>query len=305
MQRIAISGLAALAAVLGGAAVPTVAMAQPMSAEHPVDRSAWAAAWSGQRGWVRTAEAAGMAEASRITTAVGRAGLAWRADLAAAADDTASAGEPLDSCALTVNCLAVEGSSDLVASTSGNSVSAATAAAPLVHAARWNGSSWKGVGVDAARGDQGRRPARRVLPGGERLPGGRGLLHVHERHGGIARAGADLQRDLAEADPGGAAAQGTTDASLSGVSCVTTSYCVAIGEADGNTAAFGENGELTLIETWNGAKWTLHTAAESSGTTVADPPRSPAPRPRSASWPGRRSPSAAAQLPHLSFAVLR
>ena len=31
MQRIAISGLAAVAAVLGGAAVPTVAMGQPMS----------------------------------------------------------------------------------------------------------------------------------------------------------------------------------------------------------------------------------------------------------------------------------
>ena len=61
---------------------------------------------------------------------------------------------------------------------------------------------------DAARGYQGRRPGRPLLPGGERLPGGRGLRHVHERHGGIARAGADLQRNLAEADPGGAAASG-------------------------------------------------------------------------------------------------
>ena len=64
---------------------------------------------------------------------------------------------------------------------------------------------------------------------------------------------------------------GTMDASLSGVSCVTMSYCVAIGEADGDSAAFGENGELALLETWNGAKWTLHTVAEASGSTVSEP----------------------------------
>jgi hypothetical protein len=51
---------------------------------------------------------------------------------------------------------------------------------------------------------------------------------------------------------------------------VTTTDCVALGVADGETAAFGQSGSLILIETWNGAKWTLHTAAGSSGKTSVE-----------------------------------
>jgi hypothetical protein len=63
--------------------------------------------------------------------------------------------------------------------------------------------------------------------------------------------------------------KGTSDATLTGVSCTTTRYCVALGEADGDTAAFGDAGALTIIETWNGTKWTLHTAAVPDGHTTA------------------------------------
>jgi hypothetical protein len=274
VQKIAISGLAAVAAVLGGAAVPTVAMAQPMSAEHPVTAGASGAAGGGplSAAAVRTAEAGAMAEASRMTTAVGRAGLAWRADLAAAAaDDTAAGGQPLDSCALTVNCLAVEGSSELIASASGKSVSAATATGPLVDAARWNGSSWKGVGV--------------ALPAGTKVADLNGLscrgVNACLVAGDYATSTSDTAASHALAliyngtslkpTPAVPLPQGTMNASLSGVSCVTMSYCVAIGQADGNSAAFGEDGELALIETWNGVKWTLHTVAETSGTSETEP----------------------------------
>jgi len=273
VQKIAISGLAAVAAVLGGAAVPTVAMAQPMSAAHPVAADASGTAGSGpvSAAAVRTAEAAGMAEASRITTAVGRAGLAWRADLGTTAADAAADGEPLDSCALTVNCLAVEGSSDLIASASDGSISAATATGSLVHAARWNGSSWKGVGA--------------TLPAGTKVADLTGLscrgVNACLVAGDYATSTSDTAASHALAliyngtslkpTPAVPLPQGTIDASLSGVSCVTMSYCVAIGEADGNSAAFGENGELTLIETWNGAKWTLHTVNETSASSDSEP----------------------------------
>ena len=272
MQKIAISGLAAVAAVLGGAAVPTVAMAQPMSAEHLVTAGASGTTGAGPLSAtaVRTAEAAGMAEASRITSAVGRAGLAWRADLAAAADDTATAGEPLDSCALTVNCLAVEGNAGLIASASSGSESA-TATSPLVHAAGWNGSSWRGVGA--------------TLPAGTKIADLNGLscrgVNACLVAGDYATSTSDTAASHALAliyngtslkpTPAVPLPPGTMDASLSGVSCVTMSYCVAIGEADGDSAAFGENGELVLLETWNGAKWALHTVAEGSGSTVSEP----------------------------------
>ena len=274
MQKIAISGLAAVAAVLGGAAVPTVAMAQPMSAEHSVTAGASGTADAGpiSAAAVRTAEAAGIAKASRMTTAVERAGFAWRADLATAnADDTAAGGEPLDSCALTVDCLAVEGGGDIFGSAFGGSVSAATATSTLVDAARWNGSSWKGVGA--------------TLPAGTKVAGLTGLscrgVNSCLVVGGYQASTSDTATSRALAliyngtslkpTPAVPLPKGTTDASLSGVSCVTISYCVAIGEADGNSAAFGEDGELTLIETWNGAKWTLHTVNETSGSSDSQP----------------------------------
>jgi hypothetical protein len=62
--------------------------------------------------------------------------------------------------------------------------------------------------------------------------------------------------------------KGTTESALADVSCTTTRNCVALGVADGSTAAFGDFGAVTLIETWNGAKWTLHTAAASVGRSA-------------------------------------
>jgi hypothetical protein len=49
-----------------------------------------------------------------------------------------------------------------------------------------------------------------------------------------------------------------TGLALISVSCVTTRYCVALA-AGGGTASFGGSGSPVIIETWNGAAWTLHT----------------------------------------------
>ena len=272
MQKIAISGLAAVAAVLGGAAVPTVAMAQPMSADHSVTAGASATSDAGPVGAaaVRTAEAAALAQASRITGAVGRAGLAWHAGLATTNADAAAAGEPLDSCALTVDCLAVEGGGDTFGLMSGGLMSAATATGPLVDAARWNGSSWKGVGA--------------TLPAGTKVADLTGLscrgvnscLVVGDYETSTSDSAAPRALALIyngtslKPTPAVPLPTGTMDVTLSGVSCVTTNYCVAIGEADGSSAVFGEDGELTLLETWNGAKWTLHTVAPTSGSSESE-----------------------------------
>ena len=45
----------------------------------------------------------------------------------------------------------------------------------------------------------------------------------------------------------------TADDSLAGVSCVTTSFCVAVGYNDDNV---GDN-DQTLIEEWNGTAWSI------------------------------------------------
>jgi hypothetical protein len=268
VQKIAISGLAAVAAVLGGAAVPTVAMAQPIAAAHPAAAAASVTTEAGpvSATALRAAAAERIAEASKITKAVGRAGVDWRADVATAADGATSAGEPLDSCVFTVDCLAVEGAADLTGSAAGGSVSAATAA-PLVHAARWNGTSWKGVGVALPAGTKAAdlngiscKGAKSCLVAGDYYTSTSDTAASHAL--ALVYNGTSLKPAPAVPLP-----KGTTDSSFSGVSCATTSYCVAVGVADGNSAAFGEDGELTLLETWNGAKWTLHTVSETSGSS--------------------------------------
>ena len=173
----------------------------------------------------------------------------------------------------------------------------ATATSPLVDAARWNGSSWKGVGA--------------TLPAGTKVADLNGLscrgVNACLVAGDYATSTSDTAASHALAliyngtslkpTPAVPLPQGTMDASLSGVSCVTMSYCVAIGEADGNSAAFGEDGELALLETWNGAKWTLHTVAETSGTTESGPTEVSCATPHFASWQGRKSISGSSNSP--------
>jgi hypothetical protein len=269
VNKIAISGLVALAAVLGGAAVPAVAMARSTSAIHPLSAAA-----------VRTAEAARIAEAERIA---GIAGITWPADVArSAAASEVSDGEPLVSCVLATDCLGVE-STSLVeisvsgtggvsgTSASGSMIDAAKTVAPI-RAVRWNGTSWKGVGVAVPKG------LKSADVGGVSCKGAKSCLVVGDYY--TSTSDNAMPHALALIDNGTSLKptpavplpKGTTDAMLTAVSCATTRYCVAIGEAGGASSAFGESGQLTLIETWNGAKWTLRTVAqpsESSDTTIS------------------------------------
>ena len=93
MHRIAISGLVALAAVLGGGAVSATAMAQ-----HPTAAAArpTTAGWADSVAAVRAGRAVAMRTAR---TAV------------AAYQGQAEIGEPLISCVLATDCLGVEGAS--------------------------------------------------------------------------------------------------------------------------------------------------------------------------------------------------
>ena len=235
MRRIAISGLVAVAAVLGGVAVPSTAMARAATTVHPA-----AAARPGD------------------PAAAARPGNPARpADVA-----LVDSGLPMVSCVLATDCLGIEGS----ATQSGREQAAPT------RVARWNGSSWKRLGVPLPKG------TTAVDLDGVSCPGARSCLVVGDYYtqpgvSGMSRVlalsynGTSLKPTPAVPLP-----KGTTDGALSGVSCATTRFCVAIGLADGEPPAFGAFGSVTIIETWNGEKWTLHTIAPLAGrTTLAVP----------------------------------
>jgi hypothetical protein len=232
VRRIAMSGLVALAAVLGGAAVPATALAQ------------------------RATALAQPATAVRSTATV-RPGMAARP---AAVGGVVAVGEPTVSCLTATDCVAVEGSS----------VNGAGSATPT-RAARWNGSSWKRLGVTLPKGTR----ADDLL--GVSCKGAKSCLVVGDYYTSTSESA--LSRVLALSYNGTSLKptaavplpKGTTDAELTGVSCATTRYCVALGAAGGDTAAFGTSGSLIIIETWNGARWTLHTAAASIGKTMVGP----------------------------------
>ncbi len=220
MRRIAISGLVALATVLGGVAVTATAIAQPTAAMRP--------------------------------------GITARPAEAVVED----AGTPLISCLTVTDCLGIVGSSSLN--------NPGQPAIPT-RVARWNGSSWKRLGVAMPKGTR----SADLL--GVSCKGPKSCLVVGDYYTSTSlNATAHLlalfyNGTSLKPTPMVPLPKGATDVRLSGVSCVSTRYCVALGEAGGDTAAFGDNGALIIIETWNGAKWTLHTAATSIGTTVIVP----------------------------------
>ena len=259
MQRIAISGLVAAAALLGGAVVPTVAMAQPVAAKPPSVRPITAMA-------ARTAEAARITRAARIAKAERLAGLGWRTDAnAAVAADEAASGVPLVSCVFTVDCIAVQGSAALTASASGGSTPAAAATGAVVTAARWNGSSWKAGGAALPAGTKEAdlnsvscKAERSCLIVGDYYTSTSDTAQPHA-------LALEYNGSTVKPTPALPLPKGTTFATLNDVSCATVWYCVAVGEADGNSATFGQDGEVTLIETWTGAKWTLRTVAQAVG----------------------------------------
>ena len=229
MRRVVISGLVALAAALGGVAVPAAAMAQPATAM------------------------AQPTTAARPTAAVRPGMTAQPADVALV--DT---GLPAVSCVLTTDCLGTEGSS---------SISDGEPSTPT-RIERWNGSSWKRLGVRMPTGtvaddvnSASCKTAKSCLVVGDYYTSTSGSPASHVL--ALSSNGTTLRPTPTVPLP-----KGTTDAVLSGVSCVTARHCVALGVADGATAAFGDDGSLIIIETWNGAKWTLHSAAASIGSTT-------------------------------------
>ena len=237
MHRIAISGLVALAAVLGGVAVPATAMAQPTSAVARPDRAA--APRPGSLVAMPTARTPAGASASEM-----------------------GGGEPLISCVLATDCLGIEGASSL----GGEAPSVPT------RVARWNGSAWKGVGMTLPKG------TRSVDLLGVSCKAAKSCLVVGDYYTSTSVSAASHVLALSyngtslKPTPAVPLPKGATDAALISVSCATTRYCVALGAADGNAGPFSNSVPPTIIETWNGAKWTLHTAAASIGrTTLLEP----------------------------------
>jgi hypothetical protein len=55
---------------------------------------------------------------------------------------------------------------------------------------------------------------------------------------------------------------------LDGVSCTTATHCVAVGTANGYTKSASAELEVVMIETWNGAKWTLHNVTAPSASSM-------------------------------------
>jgi hypothetical protein len=231
VRRIAISGLLALAAVLGGAAVPAAATTRPAA----VARIASAATPAG------------------IASAATPAGIASAATPAATSLITNTF--PKISCLTGADCLAVIGSSSLTEGTS-----TATAIS------RWNGSTWKRAHVALPKG------TRSLDLNGVSCKGAKSCLVVGDYY--TSASGGAPSHALAliyngtslKPMPAMPLPKSATDVALIGVSCTTTKHCVAIGTASGNTAAFGADGMVSLIETWNGAKWTLHTVGMPANT---------------------------------------
>jgi hypothetical protein len=168
------------------------------------------------------------------------------AGAAAAATDSIQARQPMLSCATATNCLGFGG------------VSIISNAVPVpARVARWNGSTWKGVGLTLPKGDRyaeltgvSCRAANSCVVVGlgdksANAGGGQALA--------LAYNGTSL-RPLAVPLP-----KATTASILQGVSCATARDCVAVGIAGGRTAAFGKEGIVTIVETWNGSRWSERT----------------------------------------------
>jgi hypothetical protein len=210
VRKIAMSGLVALAAVLGGVIPASAAAAAPVAA----------------------AQVPGTAAASAAVLP----------QVAAAAAFLIAAGSRV-SCGSAKACLAVGTN---INSTSGIS-------APIAEA--WNGTKWKSVAVHAPKG-----PSGASLTGvscksvASCLAVGEYSTSAGDRPFALTWNGTALKPTAAPPVPAG-----DTIVSLSGVSCVTTRSCVAVGTSIGGTG-----GIRVLVETWNGAKWTDHVVPVSS-----------------------------------------
>jgi len=168
-------------------------------------------------------------------------------------------GDPEISCVLATDCLGAEGSSG------GDGEPAVP-----TRVARWNGSSWKGVGVTLPKG----ATAKRVDLTAVSCRGTKFCLVVGDYYKGspttslsypltLAYNGTTLKPTAAVPLP-----KGQPSAALASVSCVTSRSCVAIGLADGGPGPFPTSGGTSFIETWSGTRWTLHTIGSSVNATA-------------------------------------
>ncbi len=195
-----------------------------------------------------------MAAAASPARAAGAAPSAASAAIASVQENVV----PKISCVTATDCLGIKGSSPL---NGGNLRVPATIA-------RWNGSGW--------------RRAHLRLPAGTRSAD---LYAVSCRAAKSCLVVGDYYTGKTESAPSHALAlvyNGTSLkpmppmprpksrnwVTLRGVSCTTTRHCVAVGMASGDPSELGGPSQVSLIETWNGTKWTLHTAAAPTGTEV-------------------------------------
>jgi hypothetical protein len=114
----------------------------------------------------------------------------------------------------------------------------------------WNGTTWKSVTVHAPKGTNyvglsgvSCQSAAYCLVTGDYLTN---TKSSHFRPFALTWNGTSLRPTPAPPLP-----KGATDGTLGGVSCVAVKRCVAVGAAFGGTAE-------AFVETWNGAKWSLH-----------------------------------------------
>ena len=136
---------------------------------------------------------------------------------------------------------------------------------------RWNGSSWKRLGVTL--------PARTtsVDLNGVSCRGTRFCLVVGDYYKStkvnaassplvLVYNGTSLRPISAMPLP-----KGQPNVTLTGVSCATTRDCVAVGLANGNPVGLNRYSDgISFIEMWNGVRWALRTIV-SSETMVAAP----------------------------------
>jgi hypothetical protein len=173
-------------------------------------------------------------------------------------DGPITTGSPIISCVLATDCLGAEASSSL---TDGGP-------ATSTRVERWDGSSWKRVGVTLPTG------ARSVDLNGISCRGAKSCLLVGDYYTSTSESAPDYPLALIyngtslRPTPAVPTPKGLDGVTLDGVSCTTTTHCVAVGTANGYTKSSRAELEVAMIETWNGSKWTLHNVTASSASML-------------------------------------
>jgi hypothetical protein len=151
------------------------------------------------------------------------------------------------SCPTTTSCFAV-----------GTYAAASSNSLPVVE--RWNGTSWSIVTISSPSGSTSTTLTGVSCPTttscfavGYYLTS-TGYKSLDERWNGTAWS------IVTTPNPAG-----STDASMSGVSCPTTTSCFSVGYYDGASIV----GFKSLVERWNGTSWSVVTSPNPSGSTVA------------------------------------